>query len=183
MGLGLLPETEDLDVLFASLDTEGDGVIDADRAQERLPADLAAAIAPHLAGFSGDFLAFSDFEALVDEALKAPSAGPRALLLPRRERWEEAAAKSPTYSFKPTLDRKSEALAATTRWLEDARMELPAAEVPSTSPLESVSGHQGRADAVDRAFRANEEWLAANFKDATDLRAGRNRAEDEGVET
>ena len=25
----------------------------------------------------------------------------------------------------------------------------------------------GRADAVDRAFRANEEWLAANFKDAT----------------
>ena len=106
---------ERLRELFASLDTEGDGVIDADRAQERLPADLAAAIAPHLAGFSGDFLAFSDFEALVDEALKAPSAGPRALLLPRRERWEEAAAKSPTYSFKPTLDAKSEALAATTR--------------------------------------------------------------------
>ena len=106
---------ERLRELFASLDTEGDGVIDAERAQERLPADLAAATAPHLAGFSGDFLAFSDFEALVDEALKAPSAGLRALLLPRRERWEEAAAKSPTYSFKPTLDRKSEALAATTR--------------------------------------------------------------------
>jgi len=94
-----------------------------------------------------------------------------------------AAAATEAFDSSPPTMSVEEALAATTRWLEDARMELPAAEVPSTSPLESVSGHQGRADAVDRAFRANEEWLAANFKDATDLRAGRNRAEDEGVET
>ena len=95
-----------------------------------------------------------------------------------------AAAATEAFDSSPPTMSVEEALAATTRWLEDARMELPAAEVPSTSPLESVSGHQGRADAVDRAFRANEEWLAANFKDATDLRVeDRARMEDEGVET
>ena len=95
-----------------------------------------------------------------------------------------AAAATEAFDSSPPTMSVEEALAATTRWLEDARMELPAAEVPSTSPLESVSGHQGRADAVDRAFRANEEWLAANFKDATDLRVeDRARMEDEEVET
>ena len=93
-----------------------------------------------------------------------------------------AAATEASESSPPTMSVE-EALAATRRWLEDVRTELPAAEVPSPSPLESVSGHQGRADAVDRAFRANEEWLAANFKDATDLRGGENRGEGEGVET
>ena len=96
-----------------------------------------------------------------------------------------AAAATEAFDSSPPTMSVEEGAAATTRWLEDATMELPAAEVPSTSPLESVSGHQGRADAVDRRSaqtrRARRELQRRDDPRGRPRAYGRRRAETEAL--
>lgn len=105
-----------LRALFERLDGEGEGVIDGSTLPSKLgflPPDLALALSPLLESCNGEFLAFSDFRALVDRALPPVANGPRECLLPKRgqdrEEWkrEEEEKLTSECSFAPKVDKRS----------------------------------------------------------------------------
>jgi hypothetical protein len=113
--------------MFNSLDSAGEGVIDGSKLGAQLsvlPEEVAAALRPMVSTFENEFFAFSDFRDLVLRALNshAPS-GPRAALHTDRgtgsvyanvqaQRMRE---QQTEHTFRPTLDPRSERLAAARR--------------------------------------------------------------------
>ncbi|KAL1495797.1 hypothetical protein AB1Y20_016658 [Prymnesium parvum] len=109
--------TRRLRQLFDALDTEHDGVIDSASLEARLhalPAEVADSLRPLLASCRGEFLAFSDFRALVE---RPAAAGPRDFLLPARDKphhavESEEARQARECSFAPRVDKRSARLAS-----------------------------------------------------------------------
>ena len=117
----LLPQR--LREMFDQLDSSGDGVLDGAllaTSLASLPPDVSNALRPKISTFKNEFLAFSDFQEVVTNALAthAPS-GPRHSLLPARgvnsiyveTKARRLRAQQAECTFQPEVNARSQKLA------------------------------------------------------------------------